>query len=115
MWVLQDDGELSSELKAYAKRFIKFLNENFDDVEDEDDADDCFNDGLNIWVRERELTSFDAINKFVSKVSFPVVFDWFKESDLSNEFFMHKNVRVWDFIQVMLEQAFYSRIKWVER
>ena len=115
MWVLQDDGELSSELKAYAKRFVRYLNENFDGVEDENDAEDYFYDGLNIWIRERELVSFADIDKFVSKVSFPVVFDWFLESDLSNEFFMHKNVRVWDFIQIMLEEAFYSRVKWVEQ
>ena len=116
MWVLQDDGELSAELKTYAKRFVKYLNDNFDGVENENDIEDYFHDGLNEWIRERELSSFADIDKFIAYVGFIEVFDWFKASELSNEFFMHKNqVRVWDFMYVMLEEAFYSSVKWVEQ
>lgn len=112
MWVLQDDGELSTELKTYAKRLIKYLNTNFDGVENEDDADSYFSDGLHSWIDDNV-----SVDVFVNKVGFETVLEWFKESDLAQDFFSYNNDHCdgETFIYVALEQALYFRVKWVER
>lgn len=113
MWVLQDDGKLSSAMKAYANRFVDFLNDKYDDVESKEDVYDYFQEGLAEWIRTRKMMSVSQIDKFISDVGFDDIFVWFQESDLSRDFFSHRT-DVWDFIDVALDEAFRSRVVWVD-